>query len=102
MDDSTFVSLDDQDLQSVNIDQLRTALNVASQNNETTRQLQILKAIARMQISQGREKDAVATYGDVLEIYENSEDKDGVLETLDMIAGLLVSSKSTRRTPSSR
>ena len=94
-DDSTFVSLDDQDLQSVNIDQLRTALNVASQNNETARQLQILKAIARMQISQGREKEAVATYGDVLEIYENSEDKDGVLETLDMIAGLLVSSKST-------
>ena len=79
----------------MNIDQLRTALNVASQNNETSRQLQILKAIARMQISQGREKDAVATYGDVLEIYENSEDKDGVLETLDMIAGLLVSSKST-------
>ncbi len=95
VDDSTFVSLDERDLQSVNIDQLRTALNVASQNNETARQLQILKAIARMQISQGREKEAVATYGDVLEIYENSEDKDGVLETLDMIAGLLVSGKST-------
>ena len=94
-DDSTFVSLDDRDLQAVNIDQLRTALNVASQNNETARQLQILKAIARMQISQGREKEAVATYGDVLEIYENSEDKDGVLETLDMIAGLLVSSETT-------
>lgn len=94
-DDSTFVGLDDQDLQSVNIDQLRTALNVASQNNETSRQLQILKAIARMQISQGRENEAVSTYGDVLEIYESSEDKDGVLETLDMIAGLLVSSKST-------
>ena len=94
-DDSTFIPLDDQDLQSVNIDQLRTALNVASQNNETSRQLQILKAIARMQINQGREKDAVATYGDVLEIYENSEDKDGVLETLDMLAGLLVSNKST-------
>lgn len=94
-DDSTFVSLDDQDLQSVNIDQLRTALNVASQNNETSRQLQILKAIARMQINQGRENEAVATYGDVLEVYENSDDKDGVLETLDMIAGLLVSNRST-------
>ena len=95
VDDSTFIAIDDQDLQSVNIDQLRTALNVASQNNETSRQLQILKAIARMQINQGREKEAVATYGDVLEIYENSEDKDGVLETLDMLAGLLVSNQST-------
>ena len=94
-DDSTFIAIDDSDLQSVNIDQLRTALNVASQNNETARQLQILKAIARMQINQGREKEAIATYGDVLEIYENSEDKDGVLETLDMLAGLLVSNQST-------
>ena len=95
IDDSTFIRLDDKDLQSVNIDQLRTALNVASQNKETARQLQILKAIARMQINQGREKDAVATYGDVLEIYEGSEDKDGVIETLDMIAGLLVSNQTT-------
>ena len=94
-DDATFIAIDDQDLQSVNIDQLRTALNVASQNNETARQLQILKAIARMQINQNREKEAIATYSDVLEIYENSEDKDGVLETLDMLAGLLVSNQGT-------
>ena len=95
IDDSTLIRIDDKDLQSVDIDQLRTALSVASQNKETARQLQILKAIARMQINQGREKDAVATYSDVLEIYEGSEDKDGVLETLDMIAGLLVSNQTT-------
>ena len=83
-------SLDDEDLQAVNIDQLRTALQVASQNNESQRQLQILKAIARMQVSQGRERDAVATYGDVLERYESSQDADGVLDTLDKLAGLLV------------
>ncbi len=94
-DDSTLLSLDDEELQSVNIDQLRTALHVASQNKETARQLQILKAIARMQIKQGREKEAVATYGNVLEIYENSADQDGVLETLDMLAGLLVNNQST-------
>ncbi len=94
-DDGTFLSLDDNELQSVNIDQLKTALSVASQNNETARQLQILKAIARMQITQGRETEAVATYGEVLEIYESAEDKDGVLETLDMLAGLLVSKEST-------
>ena len=94
IDDSTLIRLDDKELQSVNIDQLRTALSVASQNEETARQLQILKAIARMQINQGREQDAVATYSNVLEIYESSEDKDGVLDTLDMIAGLLVSNQT--------
>ena len=94
-DDSTFIPIADEELQSVNIDQLRTALNVASENNETARQLQILKAIAKVQVNQGREPEAVATYGQVLEIYESSADKDGVLETLDMLAGLLISSEST-------
>lgn len=94
-DDSTFVPIDDDELQTVNIDQLRTALHVASQNNETARQLQILKAIAKVQINQGRESEAMATYSEVLEIYETSADKDGVLETLDTLAGLLISSEST-------
>ncbi|MCY4465629.1 MAG: AAA family ATPase [Chloroflexi bacterium] len=93
-DDDQLGSLDDVDLQSVNIDQLRTALHVASQNNEDGRQLQILKAIARMQVSQGSERDAIATYGEVLDMYESSEDAEGVLETLDKLAGLLVGSDS--------
>lgn len=94
VDDSTFMPVDDDELQSVSIDQLRTALNVASENNETARQLQILKAIAKLQIKQGRDSDAIATYGDVMEIYESDADKDGVLETLDLLAGLLISSES--------
>ncbi len=93
-DEDQLGSLDDVDLQSVNIDQLRTALHVASQNNETARQLHILKAIARMQVSQGSERDAIATYGEALEMYERNEDAEGVLETLDMLAGLLVGSDS--------
>lgn len=92
--DSTFISIDDEELQSVNIDQLRTALHVASENNEIDRQLQILKAIAKVQINQGRDSEAAGTYGEVLEIYEASADEDGVLETLDALAGLLVSSDS--------
>ena len=92
--DSTFISIDDEELRSVNIDQLRTALHVASQNNETERQLQILKAIAKVQINQGRDIDAAATFGELLEIFEASADTDGVLETLDALAGLLVSSES--------
>lgn len=92
--DSTFISVDDEELRSVNIDQLRTALHVASQNNEIERQLQILKAIAKVQINQGRDVDAAATFGELLEIYETSADADGVLETLDALAGLLVSSES--------
>jgi len=88
-DDSTFIGTDDASLQSINIDQLRTALNVARQNKEVHRQVQILKAIGKVQINQGREREAITTYNEALQIYEENEDKEGRLETLDMLSGLL-------------
>ncbi|MYI40445.1 MAG: AAA family ATPase, partial [Chloroflexi bacterium] len=92
--DEQLDSLDEVDLQAVNIDQLRTALHVVSQNKEEPRQLQILKAIARLQVSQGSESDAIATYGELLDRYESNADAEGLLEVLDKLAGLLVSSDS--------
>ena len=74
---------------------LRTALSFARQHEDTTRVLQILEAVGKVQISQNREKDAVATYNEVLTIHEKQEDKAGILETLDMLAGLLVRSNSS-------
>jgi len=88
-DDSTFIPTDDVSLQSINIDQLRTALHVARQNKEVHRQVQILKAIGKVQISQDREQEAIATYNDALQIYEENDDKEGMLETIDMLSGLL-------------
>jgi len=88
-DDSTFIGTDDASLQSINIDQLRTALNVARQNKEIHRQVQILKAIGKVQINQGREREAITTYNEALQIYEENEDKEGRLETLDMLSSLL-------------
>ncbi len=92
--DSALVPAGDVSLQSMNIDQLRTALDLARQNDETDRQLEILKAIAGLQISQGDESEALAAYGEALEIYESGEDKEGVLETLDALAGLLINSEA--------
>ena len=91
--DSALVPTDDAGLQSMNIDQLHTALDLARQNDEAGLQLEILKAIAGLQISQGRESEALAAYGEALEIYESGEDKEGVLETLDALAGLLINSE---------
>lgn len=92
--DSALVPPGDASLQSMDIDQLRTALDLARQHDETGRQLEILKAIAGLQISQGRESEALAAYGEVLEIYESGEDKEGVLETLDALAELLIHSEA--------
>lgn len=88
--DLALVPAGDVSLQSMNIDQLRTALDLARQNDETDRQLEILKALAGLQISQGDESEAVATYSEILNIYEADEDRQGILDTLDMLAGLLI------------
>ena len=93
-DDSALVPTDDASIQSANIDQLHTALDLARQDDETGRQLEILKSIAKVQISQGCESEALAAYGEVLEIYETGEDKEGVLETLDALAELLIHSEA--------
>ena len=91
---SVIDSLDDIDLQSVNIDQLRTALHVATENGESERQLQIMKAIARMQLNQGDARDAIDTYGELLDRYESAEDAAGMVDTLDKLAGLLADTES--------
>jgi tetratricopeptide (TPR) repeat protein len=95
-DDSTFIPTDDAGLQSINIDQLRTALHVARQNKEIPRQLQILKAIGKVQISQDREQEAIATYNDALQIYEENDDQEGLLETVDMLSGLLIRTNNSQ------
>lgn len=95
-DDSTFIPTDDASLQSINIDQLRTALNVARQNKQIPRQVQILKAIGKVQINQKRETEAIATYNEALQIYEEIDDKEGILESLDMLSGLLTRTNNTQ------
>ena len=68
-DDSALVPIDDASPPPDSIDQLRAALDLARQNNETDRQLEILKAIGKAQISQGYESEAVAAYSEILAIY---------------------------------
>lgn len=94
-DDSAIVPTDDASPPADSIDQLQAALDLARQNRETDRQLDILKAIGKAQISQGYESEAAAAYSEILEIYEADEDRQGILETLDMLAGLLIRAKAT-------
>lgn len=89
-DDATFIEVDDDTLQTINIDQLRTALQVARQQQNTERQVKILQAIAKVQIKQGRESEAITSYNEVLQLYEANGDDRGQLHTLDMLSALLV------------
>lgn len=77
-------------LASIDIEQLRMALNQAKQQRDIARQLQILKAIGRAQVKQDKETEAIATYNDILQISEANGDDDTTLETLDVLSALLV------------
>ena len=94
LDDTLPILMDDVGLQDMTIEQLEGALDLARQQADGGRQLEILQAMGRLQIQQGSEDDAVATYGEILEIYEDGEDRPGMLETLDMLAGLLIRSEA--------
>lgn len=90
LEDGTNASAFREDaLQSLDVDQLRQALLQARQQGDEARQLQILKTIGRVQVNQGREAEAITTYNEILNIYDEAEDNPGSLETLDMLSSLL-------------
>ena len=76
-------------LLSVDVDQLRSALAQAKQARDVPRQLQILKAIGKVQIRQGRETEAIPTYNEALSLAEAHKDDDSVLDVLDILSALL-------------
>lgn len=76
-------------LQGIDLDQLRLALVQAKQQNDTARILQIYKAISKVQVGQDKETEAISSYNEILEIYEQDSDNEGVLDTLNMLGSLL-------------
>jgi len=77
-------------LQGIDLDQLRVALAQAKQQNDTPRILQIHKAIGKVQVGQDKENEAITTYNEILDIYENESDSEGILDTLNMLGSLLI------------
>lgn len=76
-------------LTSIDIEQLRTALQQAKQQRDTPRTVQILKAIGKVQIGQGKLEEALATHNEILQLVEQARDENATLETLEMLAALL-------------
>jgi len=83
-------------LLSVDVEQLRSALAQAKQSRDVPRQLQILKAIGKVQIRQGREAEAIPTYTEALNLAEAHNDDDNVLDALDILSALLSKTGNTQ------
>lgn len=79
-------------LSGVDVDQLRIALTQAKAQRDVPRQMQILKAIGKVQVKQEKTNEAITTYNEVLALHDTVGDDEGTLETLDMLSALLVKS----------
>ncbi len=83
-------------LQGIDVDNLRLALNQARQQDDLPRQIQILKAIGKVQVGQGNETEAISTYNDILDAYDEQNDDEGTLDALDMLAALLTKTHNSQ------
>lgn len=72
------------------LDGLRTALSQARQLGDKHKQVDVLKAMGKLQTAQRQNTEALITYNELLSLYEGLNDRSGTLETLDMLSTLMV------------
>jgi tetratricopeptide (TPR) repeat protein/energy-coupling factor transporter ATP-binding protein EcfA2 len=77
-------------------DPLRVRLMEARRQGDRNRQVEILKEIGQSQVDQKMENEAIATFTEALDIYEALQDQAGILETLDMVAALMVKNENSQ------
>lgn len=82
------------DLSSKDLTKLRMMLAQVKQAGDSSKQLQVLKAIGAVQVENGMQNEALATYGEMLSVYETVDDKKGLVETLDATASLMVKTEN--------
>ncbi|RMG72393.1 MAG: tetratricopeptide repeat protein [Chloroflexi bacterium] len=87
---------DTTDLDHKSTSELRSILIQVKQAGDITGQINVLKAIGKQQVADGMENEAIATYTEVLNIYESLDDEEGTLETLDMLSALMVKTRNAQ------
>ncbi|XWX04215.1 tetratricopeptide repeat protein [Aggregatilineales bacterium SYSU G02658] len=77
-------------------EQLRQALHQARQARDLSRQAQIMQMLGKALVNQGKTTEAIATYNDLVSVQEQLTDDEGLIDTLDMLAALLVKNGSSQ------
>lgn len=72
------------------LDGLRSVLAQARQMGDRRKQVEILRAMGKLQTTQNMNTEALTTYNEALTIYENLDEREGTLQTLDMLSSLMV------------
>lgn len=84
------------DLSKSNMPGLRTALAQARMDGDKDRQIAILNAIGKAQVDQKMENEAIATYTEILNLYEAKDDEPDILVTLDSLSVLLTKTENSQ------
>lgn len=69
---------------------LRTALMSARQASNRQRQIELLKALGKAQVDKQLENEAISTYTELASLYEDDDEDEDLLDTLDALAVLMV------------
>lgn len=75
---------------------LRASLARARQDNDRQRQIDLLRAIGKVQVNQSMHNEAIATYSEALTAYESTNDQPGMLEMLEMISALMQKTENSQ------
>ncbi len=74
---------------------LQNALRQAKQQNDFQRQVSLLGKIGQLEAKLGQDTNAINTYTEALDVYENLDDQPAILETLDTLATLMVKTENS-------
>lgn len=75
---------------------LRAALAQARQETDTDEQVSLLKRIGEVQVDEGMENEAIATYTELLNAQEDDGENEDVLDTLDMLSSLMAKTENSQ------
>ncbi len=75
---------------------LRASLAQARQQGDISRQIEVLRAIARLQLGEDHDNEAIATYNELLTAQESTGDNAAMLETLEMLSALMVKTENSQ------
>ena len=75
---------------------LRAALMSARQSGNQTRQIALLKALGKAQVDQKLDNEAIATYNEIVTLYDDDDNGVELLDTLDTLAALMVKTENAQ------
>ncbi|MBZ0303049.1 MAG: tetratricopeptide repeat protein, partial [Anaerolineae bacterium] len=75
---------------------LRAALLTARQKGDRDRQIDLLKAMGQAQIDANQENEAIATYTEIVALYEDKDDDRDLLDILDTLTALMVKTENAQ------